>query len=87
LTAAATAEIQRDIFSQLQLDEPIVTKGSFDRPNLYYKVICKKGLAADLSFLKNVQKSTIIYCNTVAEVEEIRSFLCVRIIDLIILLM
>jgi ATP-dependent DNA helicase RecQ len=43
LTATATARVQQDITTQLQLREPLIHISSFDRPNLYYEVLNKKG--------------------------------------------
>ena len=38
-TATATARVRRDIVSQLGLSDPIELVGSFDRPNLVYRVL------------------------------------------------
>jgi ATP-dependent DNA helicase RecQ len=36
LTATATAEVQRDIVTQLRLRDPLVVAASFNRPNIKY---------------------------------------------------
>ena len=40
-TATATARVRRDIVSQLGLREPVELVGSFDRPNLVYRVLTR----------------------------------------------
>ena len=37
-TATATPQVRQDILAQLQLDDPAVLVGSFDRPNLTYRI-------------------------------------------------
>jgi ATP-dependent DNA helicase RecQ len=46
LTATATAEVTRDIVDQLGLDDPLMLRGSFFRPNLNLHVV-KKGEQPD----------------------------------------
>ena len=43
-TATATARVRRDILSQLALKDPTEMVGSFDRPNLVYRVLIRSGL-------------------------------------------
>jgi ATP-dependent DNA helicase RecQ len=43
-TATATSRVRRDIVSQLSLREPVVLVGSFDRPNLVYRVLARSVL-------------------------------------------
>ena len=38
-TATATDRVQRDIVSELRLQSPAVLVGSFDRPNLTYRIV------------------------------------------------
>ncbi|HKB35394.1 MAG TPA: RecQ family ATP-dependent DNA helicase [Gemmataceae bacterium] len=42
-TATATDQVRRDIISQLALNDPVVLVGSFDRPNLTYRVLPRQG--------------------------------------------
>ena len=42
-TATATARVRTDIVEQLGLDDPAVLVGSFDRPNLLYRVRAETG--------------------------------------------
>ncbi len=50
-TATATERVRRDIVSELRLEDPLVLVGSFDRPNLVYRVLrrgeLKQPAAAD----------------------------------------
>ena len=41
ITATATARVRRDIAAQLELQNPIELVGSFDRPNLVYRVLSR----------------------------------------------
>src|SRR5438034_578890 len=43
-TATATARVRRDIVSQLGLRNPVELVGSFDRPNLLYRVLPRANL-------------------------------------------
>ncbi|MCA8991562.1 MAG: DNA helicase RecQ [Planctomycetaceae bacterium] len=76
-TATATADVQEDIAHQLGLKSPQFFVGSFDRPNLSYRVIRKGNLTEQIEAeLKNhVGESGIIYCITRKEVDEWTAFL------------
>jgi ATP-dependent DNA helicase RecQ len=75
LTATATARVQQDILTQLQLREPLVHVSSFDRQNLYYEVIAKKGdKQAYEMLLAQIQRNSgagIVYCLSRKRVEEV----------------
>ena len=47
-TATATARVRRDIAAQLGLREPLELVGSFDRPNLVYRVLPRAQLKRQL---------------------------------------
>ncbi len=47
-TATATARVRRDIATQLALQQPHEFVGSFDRPNLVYRVLPRAGLKQQL---------------------------------------
>ena len=47
-TATATARVRRDIVAQLALDDPLELVGSFDRPNLVYRVVAAGDLKRQL---------------------------------------
>jgi ATP-dependent DNA helicase RecQ len=64
LTATATEKVRQDILNQLNLDKPKVFISSFNRENLFFRVIEKKNAYAKLlKLLENHKKdSVIIYC-------------------------
>src|SRR5690348_8276217 len=47
-TATATARVRRDIATQLALRDPLEFVGSFDRPNLVYRVLPRATLKKQL---------------------------------------
>ncbi|GFZ20021.1 RECQ helicase SIM [Actinidia rufa] len=78
LTATATEKVRIDIMNSLKMRDPYVTIGSFDRTNLFYGV---KSFNRSVSFLEELVEevskcvanagSTIIYCTTIKDVEQI----------------
>ena len=80
LTATATPKVQQDIQKNLQMNDALVYKSSFNRTNLYYEVR-PKGKKADVmkdlvSFVKTKKgKSGVIYCLSRKKVEEIAEVL------------
>lgn len=76
-TATATKEVLEDSIKLLNLNNPYIYKGSFDRENLeinVHKEIDKLEFIGD--FLKgNEEKSGIIYCLTRKEVEALYDYL------------
>ena len=80
LTATATPKVQQDIQKNLQMNDALVYKSSFNRTNLYYEVR-PKGKKNDV--LKDIvqyikprkNKSGIIYCLSRKKVEEIAGVL------------
>lgn len=73
-TATATREVQKDIATQLNLKEPHFLIGSFDRPNLTYRVFRKspRHIAQIMAVLeRHPKESGIIYCQSRREVEEV----------------
>lgn len=72
LTATADTATQSDILTQLNLDAPLVYKGSFDRPNIRYRVMSKyKAFDQVVSYVKQQEGSGIIYCNSRAKVDDL----------------
>ncbi|GFP97356.1 werner syndrome ATP-dependent helicase [Phtheirospermum japonicum] len=82
LTATATEKVRDDIIKSLKMPSPHVTIGSFDRQNLFYSVksfdrgnAFLNELVTEISTCVDKGGSTIIYCTTVRDVEEIFKFL------------
>ncbi|RDV25517.1 DNA helicase RecQ [Alteromonas aestuariivivens] len=72
LTATADSATQADIVTQLHLDTPYIFKGSFDRPNIRYRVMPKyKAFDQVVSYVKRQEGSGIIYCNSRAKVDDL----------------
>jgi ATP-dependent DNA helicase RecQ len=73
-TATATEEVQQDIVTQLNLDQPRIFVGSVDRPNLCYRVIPRSAhvLSQIVEVIeKHPNEPGIIYCLRRADVDEI----------------
>ena len=80
LTATATPRVREDIVRQLGLLDPAILVGTFDRPNLTYRVVPRVGRDAQiLEVLKRHQgEATIIYCISRRETEAISGMLAAR---------
>ncbi len=80
LTATATPKVQQDIRRNLQMEDSVVFKSSFNRSNLYYEVRPKTAAKKQLiKYLKGQKgKTGIIYCISRKKVEEIAEFLNVN---------
>jgi ATP-dependent DNA helicase RecQ len=63
-TATATDRVRRDIIEQLGLEDPTVLVGSFDRPNLVYRVIPKLRVTDQVqaALRRHRGEATIVYC-------------------------
>ena len=72
-TATATERVRRDIVSELRLRNPEVLVGSFDRPNLVYRVLRRGNLQRQLLQIvaRHQGEAGIIYCPTRREVESL----------------
>ncbi|KAL2229053.1 UNVERIFIED_CONTAM: ATP-dependent DNA helicase Q-like 3 [Sesamum indicum] len=67
LTATAVPKVQEDVIESLSLQNPLVLKSSFNRPNIYYEVRYKDLLDDPYTDLCNYLKSygkvcAIVYC-------------------------
>lgn len=71
-TATATEHVQRDIVEQLGLVEPQVLIGSFDRPNLVYRVRRASNRFAQVCQLIEQRRgeSGVVYCISRKEVDK-----------------
>lgn len=78
LTATATKKVELDIIQSLKLKNPYVRIGSFDRPNIYYGVktlnrtsLFREELAREISKYVKGGASTIVYCTTIKDAEQV----------------
>lgn len=71
-TATATEQVRLDIAEQLRLKDPAVLVGSFDRPNLIYKVEPRDRIVKQVREVldRHRDESGIIYCIRRRDVEE-----------------
>jgi ATP-dependent DNA helicase RecQ len=76
-TATATARVRRDIASQLALQNPVELVGSFDRPNLVYRVLPRASLKEQLLDVigRHQGEAGIIYCSSRREVDALAAWL------------
>jgi ATP-dependent DNA helicase RecQ len=72
-TATATPRVRDDIVNQLQLREPEVLVGIFDRPNLVYRVVPRTDrMAQTLQVLgRHAGEASIVYCISRKETERL----------------
>ncbi|WP_194362712.1 DNA helicase RecQ [Neptunicella marina] len=72
LTATADLATRRDILVQLDLQQPFVYQGSFDRPNIRYNQLTKYQPVKQLKdYLSQQDGSGIIYCGSRRKVDEL----------------
>jgi len=76
-TATATERVRRDIIEQLGLEDPTVLVGSFDRPNLLYRVIPKVRVEAQVAdtLRRHRGKAAIVYCVARKDTEAMAGYL------------
>jgi ATP-dependent DNA helicase RecQ len=76
-TATATARVRRDIAAQLGLITPLELVGSFDRPNLVYRVLARANLKQQLLDIlsRHRGQAGIIYCTSRREVDALAAWL------------
>ncbi len=79
-TATATAKVRTDIGAQLHLDKPKVLIGSFDRPNLIYKVQRRTDRVKQVCDVleRHRNESGVIYCIRRKDVEDLSTELNAR---------
>jgi len=72
-TATATPRVRQDIARQLCLQDPEVLVGSFDRPNLVYRVFPRSDLKLRLRTVldRHAREGGIVYCNSRKQVESL----------------
>jgi ATP-dependent DNA helicase RecQ len=76
-TATATARVRRDIVSQLGLRNAVELVGSFDRPNLVYRVLARATLKRQILDVleRHRGEAGIIYCPSRREVDALAQWL------------
>jgi ATP-dependent DNA helicase RecQ len=76
-TATATSRVRRDIVSQLGLRHPVELVGSFDRPNLVYRVLARGTLKKQLQevLARHTGQAGIVYCQSRREVDALATWL------------
>lgn len=79
-TATATERVKNDIVASLGLNNPVTMVTGFDRPNLFFRVVTRKGGSQkDNSIMNYVKKhedeSGIIYCATKKNVDKLYTLL------------
>lgn len=73
LTATATVDVQKDIIEQLTMHDPVIIKGSFDRPNLTLRINTKVDSFRQIKEYLDRHKEDvgIIYAGTRKGVDEL----------------
>lgn len=73
LTATATPKVQQDIQKNLQMNDAVLFKSSFNRANLYYEVRPKRNVFKEIvRYAKqHPGKSGIVYCLSRKKVDEV----------------
>ncbi len=77
-TATATRQVQDDVVRLLGLKDPFIVRASFDRPEIFYRVVPKKGSADEqlFNFIRRHEgEPGIVYRGTRKAVEKTASFL------------
>ena len=73
LTATATPRVREDIVAQLQLRDPEVLVGVFDRPNLTYRIVPKGDKIAQIedAVRRHPNDAAIVYCISRKDTERV----------------
>jgi len=76
-TATATARVRQDIVQQLGLKDAVTLVGSFDRPNLLFRVLPRTSLKTQIQqvLARHQGEAGIIYCPTRREVDDLAEWL------------
>ncbi len=76
-TATATPKVRADIVRQLSLKDPKLLVGTFDRPNLVYRVVPKVNLEEQVynTVKRHAGEAVIIYCISRADTESMAAVL------------
>ena len=76
-TATATPRVREDIQAQLQLQEPVLLVGTFDRPELTYRVLPRQDLEGQVAaaVARHPDAASIVYCIARKDTEALASAL------------
>ncbi len=76
-TATATEHVRTDIIEQLRLKDPAILVGTFDRPNLVYRVVQRVDARDQILEIlqRHADEASIVYCISRKETEAIAEFL------------
>jgi ATP-dependent DNA helicase RecQ len=76
-TATATEQVRRDICTQLNLKDPLLLVGAFDRPNLSYRVLPRYDQQKQVREVldRHANEAGIIYCLRRKDVDELSAIL------------
>ena len=76
-TATATSRVRHDIVQQLGLRDAVTLVGSFDRPNLLFRVLPRTALKTQVSqvLTRHHGDAGIIYCPTRRDVDDLAAWL------------
>lgn len=76
-TATATEKVRDDIVQQLGLHEPVRLVGTFDRPNLVYRVIPRVNREKQVAEIvaRHPGEATIVYCISRRDTEQLADWL------------
>ena len=76
-TATATEKVRADICRQLNLKDPLVLVGNFDRPNLSYRILPRHNVEAQILEIlrRHPGEAGIIYCLRRRDVDDIAALL------------
>ncbi len=75
-TATATERVRADIADQLKLEDPLVLVGTFDRPNLTYRVVprVETGTQVLEVLRRHAGQAAIVYCLSRRDTERLADF-------------
>ncbi len=76
-TATATERVRADIAAQLRLRDPAILVGTFDRPNLVYRIVPRVDARAQVLEVlqRHRRQAAIVYCISRKDTESMASFL------------
>ncbi len=77
-TATATERVREDITSQLGMRDPAILVGTFDRPNLIYRVVPRVDRDTQIAevIARHTDGATIVYCISRKDTEAVADMLC-----------